>query len=115
MQKTVRVSLSDWLALRAEYRGVENPRLFKDRPADEAAWHADFMLGVMDAVYAEGYLGAWGRPHWATRIDGKERSRGSVLQTGLPCGQSTGGLKTPGYSKTVLRTESAAAAPPFFK
>ena len=30
-------------------------------------------------------------------------------------GKGTGGLKTPGYSKTVLRTENAAAAPrPFF-
>ena len=26
-------------------------------------------------------------------------------------GKSTGGLKTPGYSKTVLRTEKAAVAP----
>ena len=26
-------------------------------------------------------------------------------------GKGTGGLKTPGYSKTVLRTENAAATP----
>ena len=29
-------------------------------------------------------------------------------------GKGTGGLKTPGYSKTVLRTENAAAAPHHF-
>ena len=37
--------------------------------------------------------------------------QGQSFRLLLPCGQSTGGLKTPGYSKTVLRTESAAAAP----
>ncbi len=35
---------------------------------------------------------------------------GSVLQTAFALwGKGTGGLKTPGYSKTVLRTGNAAA------
>ena len=37
--------------------------------------------------------------------------QGQSFRLLLPCGQSTGGLKTPGYSKTVLRTASATAAP----
>ena len=32
-----RVSLSDWLALRARVRGFKNPRLLRDRPTDGAA------------------------------------------------------------------------------
>ena len=40
-------------ALRAEYRGFEPPRLFKDRPTDGATWYADFMLEAVCAGYAK--------------------------------------------------------------
>ena len=38
--KVTRVSLSDWLALRARIRGSKDPRLLRDRPTDGAAWAA---------------------------------------------------------------------------
>ena len=41
--KVTRVSLSDWLALRARIRGSKDPRLLRDRPADGAAWARKFM------------------------------------------------------------------------
>ena len=40
--------------------------------------------------------------------------QGSVFQTGSPFRRESEGLKTPGYWETVLRTENAAAAMPFF-
>ena len=41
-------------------------------------------------------------------------ARVSLSDCFCPLGKGTGGLKTPGYSKTVLRTENAAAyAAPF--
>ena len=41
--------------------------------------------------------------------------QGQSFRLACLTGKVTGGLKTPGYSKTVLRTESAAAAPHPFK
>ena len=41
--------------------------------------------------------------------------QGQSFRLARPLGEGTGGLKTPGYSKTVLRTESVAAAPHRFK
>ena len=46
-----RVSLSDWLALRARIRGFKNPRLFKDRPSDGAALAARIHAGQVMAVF----------------------------------------------------------------
>ena len=41
--KVTRVSLSDWLALRARIRGSKDPRLLRDRPTDGAASACKFM------------------------------------------------------------------------
>ena len=37
--------------------------------------------------------------------------QGQSCRLFCPWGKGTGGVKTPGYQKTVLRTENAAAAP----
>ena len=41
--------------------------------------------------------------------DYAQRCQGQSFRLACPLDKGTGGLKTPGYSKTVLRTESAAA------
>ena len=47
-----RVSLSDWLALRARVRGGgKNPRLLRDRPTDGAALAARIHAGQVMAVF----------------------------------------------------------------
>ena len=88
------------------YRGFENPRLFKDRPTDgKRSGCAASLLAVAFLIMRACVLvpTLYMRMQWAARV-----SLADWLALG---GKGTGGLKTPGYSKTVLRTENAAAAP----
>ena len=70
-----RVSLSDWLAFQTGIRGVENPQLLRDRPADGAAWMARICEGMVGWVICR----AWG----SYSVDGGQGYEG-LMAEGLP-------------------------------
>ena len=89
-------------------RGFENPQLFKDRPADgKRSGCAAPLLSVSQ----------WAAPCSPAHVNlhaiytHARVARVSLADCFALGAKGTGGLKTPGYPKTVLRTENAAAAP----
>ena len=71
--------------------------------------HADFMFGAMGAGSTEVRCGVRGNPHGAHASKEKSATQVSLSDWLALLGKDTGGLKTPGYSRTVLRTENAEA------
>ena len=90
------------------HQGFKNPRLFKDRPADgKRSGCAAALLSVSQ----------WAAPCSPAHVNlhaiytHARVARVSLANCFALGAKGTGGLKTPGYPKTVLRTENAAAAP----
>ena len=106
MQWAARVSLADWLALGGKGTGgLKTPGYSKTvlRTENVAAPPRPLSCRLFN------HAGLRVSPHVIyTHAMG---CQGQSCRLFCPWGKGHRGLKTPGYSKTVLRTENAAAAP----